>query len=93
MITRLLHPEYLEPAVRQAFERTLHERLDDACVTFAHHDDRARIDGLVDLGVICAENIDRAIETVSKSDSAPITARLLELKRTRFSSVTRDYGL
>ena len=93
MITRLLHSGHLEPAVRQAFERTLHERLDDACVTFAHHDDRARIDGLVDLGVICAENIDRAIETVSKSDSAPITARLLELKRTRFSSVTRDYGL
>ena len=93
MITRLLHPEYLEPTVRQTFERTLRERLDDACVTFARHDDRACIDGLVDLGVISAENIDKAIETVSNADSAPITARLLELKRTRFSSATRDYGL
>ncbi|MBR0404438.1 MAG: leucine-rich repeat domain-containing protein [Eggerthellaceae bacterium] len=93
MITRLLHPEFLEPAVRESFESTLREHLDDACVTFARHDDRARIDGLVDLGVICAENIDKAIDAVSNADSAPTTARLLELKRTRFSSSAHDYGL
>ncbi len=93
MLTRLLYPDHLAPETQQTFERTLKERLDDACVTFARHDDRARIDGMTDFGLICEETIDQVIEAVSKADSAPIMARLLELKRTRFKSAARYYGL
>lgn len=93
MLARLSRPNHLETSKRQAFERALRENLDKACIAFARHDDRKSFDGLADFGLISAENIDHIVEAVSAEGSAPIMARLHELKRTRFQVVGRDYEL
>ena len=93
ILTRLAHPDYLEASKRQAFELTLREHLSDACIAFACHDDRECIDGLADMGFISADNIDSVAEAVSTKNSAPIMARLHELKRTRFQAAARSYEL
>ena len=93
MITRLAHPLHLESPKKQAFELVLREHLGDACIELARHDDRERVDELVDIGLISAENIDHVVEAVSAANSAPIMARLHELKRTRFLATARDYDL
>ena len=93
LLTRLLHPTHLEASKRQELEVVLREHLDEACVAFARHDDRKGIDGLADIGFISAENIDHIVEAVSAEGSAPIMARLNELKRMRFQMATRNYDL
>ena len=69
------------------------EHLDDACIAFARHNDRKCIDQLADLGLISEENINYVVEAAATANSAPIMARLNELKRTRFQSAARDYDL
>ena len=93
LLTRLLHPTHLEASKRQELEVVLREHLDEACVAFARHDDRKGIDGLADIGFISAENIDHIVEAVSAEGSAPIMARLNELKRMQFQMATRNYDL
>ena len=93
MLARLLRPDHLEPAKRQAFERTFREHLDKACIAFARHDDRTCIDALAELGLISETNIDQAVEAASTANSAPIMARLHELKRTRFRAAAQSYEL
>ena len=93
MLTRLARPDYLEATTREAFVQVFRDRLADACIAFARYGDRVSIDDLVNSGLISEANIDRAIEAASTASSAPIMARLHELKRTRFQAATRDYEL
>ena len=93
MLARLARPEHLDAAKRDAFMQTFRERFSDACIAFARHDDRTCIDELANLGLISETSIDRAIEAASTANSAPIMARLHELKRTRFQEAARDYEL
>ena len=93
MLARLAHPDHLGPKVRQTFMQAFSERLSDACIEFARHDDRTSIDELVDLELISETNINQAIEAASTANSAPIMARLLEIKRTCFQTAARDYEL
>ena len=93
MLKRLIRPDHLETTRRRAFEHTFQEHLADACIAFARHDDRACIDGLADIGLISEDTIDQVVAAASTANSAPIMARLNELKRTRFQAATRDYEL
>ena len=93
MLARLAHPEHLQEEKKETFVQTFDERLADACIAFARHDDRRCIDQLADLGLISETNIDRAVEAASTANSAPIMARLHELMRARFQAATRDYEL
>ena len=93
MLARLAHPIHLQADKQQTFMRVLREHLDDACIAFARHNDRKCIDQLADLELISEENINYVVEAAATANSAPIMARLNELKRTRFQSAARDYDL
>ena len=93
ILSRLANPNHLETAKRAAFMQMFRDNFSEACVAFARHNDRACIDRLVDVRLIDESTIDQAIEAASIANSAPIMARLHELKRVRFKSTARDYGL
>ena len=93
MLVRLVRPDNLQAERRRIFSQMMSEHLDDACIAFARHDERKCIDELADLGFICEANIDQVIESASVANSAPIMARLHELKRMRFHAAVRDYEL
>lgn len=93
MLARLARPDHLEAKARQTFMQTFREQLSDACIAFARHDDRTCVDALAELGLISETNIDQAVEAASTANSAPIMARLHELKRTRFRAAAQSYEL
>ena len=93
LLGRLVRPVHLQPDVRHSFDRIMRENLGAACLEFARHDGREHIDQLVDVGLISGDTIDAAIEAASAANSAPVMARLHELKRTRFAAGPQDYGL
>ena len=93
LLARLTHPEHLSAEKREAFISAFREHLCDACIAFARHDDRVCIDGLADLELISETTIDQAIEAASTANSAPIMARLHELKRTRYQAASHSYEL
>ena len=93
MLARLNHPSYLDADMRETFTQAFRDHFFDACVALARHNDRARIDELVDVGIITESSIDHAVEAASTANSAPIMARLYELKRTRFKAAAQEYEL
>ncbi len=93
MVARLEEPLYMSPTNRGLMESALRSHLGEYCLDIARHDDKAAIDGLLDLGFIDASNIADVINVVGAVQDASITNYLLEQKRRRFGTQAIDFDL
>ncbi len=81
IIGRLRDPLFLSDNTRRMYGQILRDNLVEMCVAAARHDDRASIDGLVELGYLDRETLLPVIDAVSALQDAAMTGYLLELQR------------
>lgn len=93
ILERLRDPVFLTPVNRSMCERMMELNVEEICVSLARHDDRAALDGLLELGFVNEGNIDRVIERVGVVQDAAMTGYLLEVKRQRFGRRSMDFDL